>query len=128
MRNASTAALTGNLRHIVCTAATALTVLMAPAAPSASAAPADVPYTSVIKSNSGGAWWRAEPRLDGRKMNYLRNGRAVHMDCWTTGQHVSSSEANYPSNRWFRVQVPEVSGSYYVHSSLVDRQTTVGGC
>lgn len=94
----------------------------------ASSAYADVPYTSVISSNSGGAWWRAAPNLSGQKMNYLSNGTKVHMDCWTTGQNVSPPDSNYTSDRWFRVQTPYVSGSYYVHSSLVAKQTTVGRC
>lgn len=100
------------------------------AAGTAVAAPAfaDVPYTSVISSNSGGAWWRAAPNLNGQKMNYLWNGTAVHMYCWTTGQTVSPPDSNYTSDRWFKVGLATVSGQYYVHSSLVARQTSVGYC
>jgi hypothetical protein len=94
----------------------------------AAPASADVPYTSVISSNSGGAWWRAAPNHNGQKMNYLWNGTAVHMYCWTTGQSVSPPDSNYTSDRWFKVGLATVSGQYYVHSSLVAKQTAVGGC
>lgn len=105
-------------------AAVAVTGALAVATP----ASADVSYTSVISSNSGGAWWRDAPSLTGKKMNYLWNGTAVHMYCWTNGQKVSPPNSNYTSNRWFKVGTPYVSGHYYVHSSLVAHQTSVGIC
>ncbi|MFR9798733.1 hypothetical protein ACL02U_22980 [Streptomyces sp. MS06] len=94
----------------------------------ATPAAADVPYTSVVASNSGGAWWRAAPNLSGQKMNYLYNGTPLHMYCWITGQTVSPPDSDYTSDRWFKVGTPYVSGQYYIHSSLVDHQTTVGYC
>src|SRR4051812_34999173 len=108
MRSPTTAPTKLRLR-VACGVTAAAAALTAAVVTPAAAAPADVPYTSVIQSNSGGAWWRAQPNTSSQKMNYLRNGQAVHMDCWTTGELVSPPNSNYTSNRWFKVQVPEVS-------------------
>jgi hypothetical protein len=87
-------------------------------APPASAA------SSYIGSNSGGAWVRTCASMTCFQKTWLTNGTPVTMQCWTDGQWVNPPNSDYGSARWFKV------GGYvgYVHSSLVENQTSVPHC
>ena len=85
---------------------------------------------SYIGSNSGGAWLRNAAYLgDQYKVRYVGNGTPVTMVCWVDTQMVRPPNSDYASARWFKVDAPTV-GVYkaYVHSSLVEAQTSVGPC
>ncbi|MEU0884074.1 hypothetical protein ABZ345_36230 [Lentzea sp. NPDC005914] len=83
-----------------------------------------------IGSNSGGAWLRNAAYLGEQfKVKYVGNGTPVTMVCWIDTQMVRPPDSDYASARWFKVDVPSV-GVYkaYVHSSLVESQSSVGIC
>lgn len=54
------------------------------------------------------------------------NGFKVNMYCWF--DDTTSSTGNYSSKRWFQVTAIPLVGRWYVHSSYVYNQTTVGHC
>lgn len=89
------------------------------------AAPASA-ASSYIGSNSGGANLRSCASTGCGSYGYLGNGTGVGMLCWTDNQWVYPPSSDYASNRWFRVSSP--IGVGFVHSSLVERQTSVGRC
>ena len=80
--------------------------------------------SSHIGSNSGGANVRTCPNTGCFSKTYLRNGTPVTMVCWVDSQWVHPPNSDYSSNRWFKI------GGYvgYVHSSLVENQTSVPRC
>jgi hypothetical protein len=81
--------------------------------------------SSYIGSNSGGANVRSSPSITGSFIiAYLRNGTPVRMLCWADWGWVHPPNSDYSSNRWFKID------AYfgYVHSSLVENQTSVPHC
>lgn len=99
-------------------------------ASAASDSTAAISASSYIGSNSGGAWLRNAAYLgDQYKVKYVYNGTGVNMVCWVDTQWVYPPQSDYASNRWFKVDAPSV-GVYkaYVHSSLVEGQTSVPRC
>jgi hypothetical protein len=89
------------------------------------AAPASA-ASSYIGSNSGGANVRSCANTGCSSYGYLSNGTGVSMLCWLDSQWVYPPNSDYASPRWFRVSSPVGTG--YVHSSLVEGQTSVGHC
>jgi hypothetical protein len=79
---------------------------------------------SYIGSNSGGAWVRTCASMSCFQKTWLTNGTPVTMQCWLDGQWVNPPNSDYGSARWFRISGYEG----YVHSSLVERQTSVPHC
>jgi hypothetical protein len=80
---------------------------------------------ATIRSNSGGAWLRAQPTTASYGQEYLGNVTSVLMICWIDAQWATG---NYSSNRWFRVEPAYDPAVGYVHSSLVANQVTVPHC
>jgi uncharacterized protein YraI len=81
---------------------------------------------SYIGSNSGGANVRTCPSTGCGSLGYLGNGAGVSMQCWADYQWVYPPSSDYSSNRWFRVS--SSVGTGFVHSSLVENQSSVGRC
>lgn len=107
------------------TAAAAVALVGALAGGIVVASPASASGWANIRSNSGGAWLRAQPSTSAYGMEYLGNGTSVLMMCYIDAQWATG---NYSSNRWFRVE-PAYDGSVgYVHSSLVANQVGVPRC
>jgi hypothetical protein len=53
------------------------------------------------------------------------NGVSATMHCWVdAGNHTG----NYTSNRYFHVAIQGMPGKWFIHSSYVYYQTTVGRC
>jgi hypothetical protein len=88
-----------------------------------SASPASA-ASSYIGSNSGGANVRACPNTGCFRKTWLPNGTSVNMQCWIDSQWVYPPNSDYASPRWFRISGYEG----YVHSSLVENQTSVPHC
>lgn len=82
--------------------------------------------SSYIHSNSGGANVRTCASTGCNSIGYLSNYTGVTMLCWTDNQWVYPPNSDYASNRWFRSSTPVGTG--FIHSSLVENQTTVGKC
>ncbi len=78
-----------------------------------------------IRSNTGGAWLRAQPTTAAYGEEYLGNGTSVLMICWVDAQWATG---NYASNRWFKVEPAYDPTVGYVHSSLVANQASVPHC
>jgi uncharacterized protein YraI len=81
---------------------------------------------SVIGSNSGGANVRSCASTTCGSYGYLTNGTGVSMICWVDNQWVYPPSSDYASPRWFKANTPVGVG--YIHSSLVENQTSVGHC
>lgn len=120
------------MRNTISRVATGLLMAMlasvsAPVDGAASASTVGVSYgPSWIGSNSGGANVRSCPNTGCTAYTWLPNGTSVTMLCWTDAQLVGPPNADYWSQRWFRIAGPGVVG--YTHSSLVENQTSVGAC
>ncbi|MEU5693067.1 hypothetical protein [Actinosynnema sp. NPDC020468] len=116
--------MTGSTRH-----ATVRRLLIASAAAGglllAAVAPANA-AGSYIGSNSGGANVRTCPSTTCGSLGYLGNNTGVTMQCWIDNQWVYPPSSDYASNRWFRSATPVGTG--YLHSSLVENQTSVPHC
>ncbi|WP_328992884.1 SH3 domain-containing protein [Kribbella sp. NBC_01245] len=84
--------------------------------------------TSWIGSNSGGANMRTCPNTGCARVLYLGNGSEVYMLCWTDAQTVSPPNSDYTSSRWFKIGLYYDNRTGYVHSSLVENQSSVGHC
>ncbi|AXX31211.1 SH3 domain-containing protein [Actinosynnema pretiosum subsp. pretiosum] len=82
--------------------------------------------SSRIGSNSGGANVRTGPNTNSSSLGYLLNDTPVTMQCWVDAQLVFPPLSDYPSTRWFKSSTP--AGTGYIHSSLVEDQTSVGRC
>ena len=91
----------------------------------AAASPASAAGWATIRSNSGGAWLRAQPSTSAYGMEYLGNGTSVLMMCYVDAQWATG---NYSSNRWFKVEPAYDPAVGYVHSSLVANQVGVPRC
>jgi hypothetical protein len=74
-----------------------------------------------------GSAWGSCPIYAGPYTGYyvseIPNGTSVHMLCWTDTQW---ADINYWSPRWFKVST--VYGTWWMHSSEVYSQTSVGHC
>ena len=92
----------------------------------ADASPAAAAASSHIGSNSGGANVRYGPSTGYGSMGYVYNNEGVSMVCWADHQWVAPPGSDYNSNRWFKVN--SRVGTGFVHSSLVEAQTSVGRC
>lgn len=57
---------------------------------------------------------------------YPANGTSTGMICWWDSS--SSYDGNYPSNRWFHVNITGQPGQWFIHSSYVYYQTKVPPC
>jgi hypothetical protein len=108
---------------------TATALLLAAAATGVGAmagtSPADA-ASNYIGSNSHGANVRSCPNTGCTSYGYLGNGTGVTMLCWTDAQWVHPPNSDYASPRWFLSSTPVGTG--YIHSSLVENQTSVGYC
>lgn len=82
--------------------------------------------SSYIGSNSGGANVRTCPNTGCAAVVYLANGTGVTMRCWVDSQWVYPPNSDYATPRWFYIN--SAWGNGYVHSSLVENQTSVPRC
>jgi hypothetical protein len=56
---------------------------------------------------------------------YPSNGSGANMLCWTDQNYYNG---NYNSNRWFVITIDGHPGQWFIHSSYVYYQTSVGHC
>lgn len=110
----------------------AAALALAPAAPAmAASAPTAVhlriSYPSVIYTQPGrphafaSCWSSCGPYAG----IYPANGDGAHMICWADS---GTYDGNYTSNRWFVVNLAGWPGEWWIHSSYVYYQTSVGHC
>lgn len=71
---------------------------------------------------------RARPTLSSGSMYYWGGGASVIMICWLDAERMDPPAARYSSPRWFVVQTALGNYRAWVHSSWVDRQTSVRQC
>lgn len=58
-------------------------------------------------------------------VTFPQNGVQATMQCWVDGNTMTG---NYASNRYFHITIQGMPGVWFIHSSYVYYQTTVGRC